>query len=227
METIRRDEEGGVEVSGFDIMATSTVFLACVGGEPAGTIRLVTETDEVTAAEPISMRLPLGTVFSYRDLPPGCIPGELGRTAVLPQHRGSPIVGELYRALHRKSRALGLTHWVGLVLTETDEIRDASIMLEAMRNSGVPEASARATLREKSTKALASSRPFYSDQEREEIRRGVRPSRLSSAVRFNLSDGVEIAGGPEYLQGYNEYVIPVIVDIDKFPLSGFGQRLFQ
>lgn len=128
----------GREVDAYDDLASTTHFIVYADGAPAATVRLLRPDPAVarTIGQPMGIDL-----ASRYDLDPLDVAGvslaEVSRMCVLPEHRGTDVLCELYLAMYRESLRAGLSHWVAAANTETDSIEDAMIVYGLLQREGL------------------------------------------------------------------------------------------
>ena len=212
------------EINGFDVLDTTENFVCWKGEAAVGTIRLLRPNPAVARVQNLPLGLPLEIACRIDDMPARASLAELGRAAILREHRGSAAIGKLYRAAYEASRGHGITHWIGFSLTETDLREDAEIVLAVLRARGctVPAPTVRARLPEPRHR---SSRPFYTPQERQRAAQGALDGLpLPAIVRFLLGIGLSFVGAPVFEATFKEYVLPILLPLDDFASSVFGRR---
>lgn len=212
------------ELSGFDVLPGACVFLAEVDSEPVGTIRLLLPDPTLAAHHGRAPGLPLAFGLRFERLPADAVVAELGRCAVRPTHRGSAVVGHLYRAAYHASRAAGVSHWTGASLTGTDDPADAAILAAMLAAAGHCDLSPCLE-----TDAVSESRyprrPIFTPEERARAAAGdVSGLRLPRAVAFHLHTGARVNGPPFLDEMLQEYMIPLFFSLDAYAVSPFGRR---
>lgn len=214
------------EVNGFDVLDSAETFVCYHGDDPAGTIRLLGPNPQLAAAHGVAFGLPLEIQFQADGLPAEASIAELGRAAIMPAHRGTPAIGRLYRAAYEASRRIGVTHWLGVSLTETDSLDDVRIVSAILARKGRTAPEPR--LRPRAMPAAAgdmSLRPLYTASERLRAAAGdLDGLALPHTVRFLLGLGLTFVGEPVFEATFREYVLPCLLPLDAFAASAFGRR---
>ncbi len=212
------------EINGFDVLDTTDNFVCYRGDEAIGTIRLLRPNPAVARVQKLALGLPLELQCRIDDMPSRANLAELGRAAILRAHRGSPAIGKLYRAAYEASRRHGVTHWIGLSLTETDSRADTEIVLAILGRKG--RTASRPCLRPSLPEPdHLSCRPFYSQEQRRLAGEGAYDTLpLPAIVRFLLGIGLSFVGPPLFEPTFREYVLPIMLPLDDFAQSIFGRR---
>ncbi|GEP10652.1 GNAT family N-acetyltransferase [Methylobacterium gnaphalii] len=213
------------EINGFDVLDTTDNFVCYKGEEAVGTIRLLRPNAAVARVQKLPLGLPLELYCRVDDMPPLARMAELGRAAILKEHRGSPAIGRLYKAAYDASRRDGISHWLGFSLTETDHLRDTQIVLDILAAKG--RTAARPCLRATQPEpAHEPSRPFYTEEQRRLAADGeFGELPLPAIVRFLLGIGLSFVGPPLFEPTFKEYVLPIMLPLDDFARSIFGRRV--
>ncbi|GJE53580.1 hypothetical protein EKPJFOCH_0045 [Methylobacterium thuringiense] len=212
------------EINGFDVLDTTDNFVCYRGEEAIGTIRLLRPNPAVARVQKLPLGLPLELQCRIDDMPPRAHVAELGRAAILREHRGSPAIGRLYRAAYEASRRDGITHWIGFSLTETDLRADTNIVLAILGEKGrtASRPCLRSTLPEPDH---VPCRPFYTEEQRRLAAEGSFDTLpLPAIVRFLLGLGLSFVGPPIFEPTFKEYGLPIILPLDDFARSIFGRR---
>ncbi len=213
------------EINGFDVLETTDNFVCYRGDEAVGTLRLLRPNPTVAASQGLTIGLPLELQCRFDDLPANACIAELGRGAILRKHRGSAAIGRLYKAAYEASRKAGVTHWIGLSLTETDVAEDAAIMVAILASRGCT--SAQPCLRDRLESAADHTpwRPFYSEADRARAADGdIGDLPLPPTVRFKLGIGIRFVGPPVFDPVFKEYMLPAFLALDDFENSSFLKR---
>jgi hypothetical protein len=114
----------GRELDDYDASPFTTHFVAYVGSEPVGTVRLITARGDAGRAK----GLPLESKFALSGFErPGIELAEVTRYCVVRRYRGTSVTGALFAALHGESKRRGLSHWVAAANAGTDSFDDARI----------------------------------------------------------------------------------------------------
>ena len=161
------------EMDTYDDLETTLHFIAYVDEAPVATARLIGPNLDVARA----IGQPLGIDLASRyDLGPFAAAGvslaEVSRMCVVPEHRGTAVLCELYLAMYRESLRVGLTHWVGAGNAETDALEDAETMYRVAERDGLVSPRWRVAPRPSASAAGPSTRPFYTAAERARARGG-------------------------------------------------------
>lgn len=212
------------EINGFDVLDTTDNFVCYKGDEAIGTIRLLRPNPAVARVQGLPLGLPLELQCRIEDMPPRALVAELGRAAILREHRGSAAIGKLYKAAYEASRLTGISHWIGFSLTETDSRADADIVCAIMDGRGRTASRPRLVTRLPEPEHQP-SRPFYTPEERQRAaERDFDGLPLPGIVRFLLGIGLSFVGPPIFEPTFKEYVLPIILPLDDFARSVFGRR---
>lgn len=212
------------EINGFDVLDTTDNFVCYKDEEAVGTIRLLRPNPAVAHVQRLPFGLPLELQCRIEDMPPRARVAELGRAAILMEHRGSPAIGRLYKAAYDASRRDGISHWIGFSLTETDLRSDTEIILSVLAQKGrtASRPCLRSTLPEPNH---VPSRPFYTEEQRRLAAAGQLDALpLPAIVRFLLGIGLSFVGAPIFEPTFKEYVLPIMLPLDDFARSIFGRR---
>ena len=210
------------EINGFDVLPTSRVFVAYVGDEAVGTVRLTMPNAELAAQYNIDFGLPAAIVWDLRAVPTDARIVEINRVAVLSRFRGRGVIGPLYAAAHRAARAARYTHWIGTTLTGTDDECDAEIVAAVMSLRGGFLAAPRLLARKPAVGA--GRRPLFDTRQRARAAQGDFVGfRLSPALRFHLRTQVTVIGRPLYDAAFAEYLVPIVADLSALARSEFGR----
>lgn len=218
------------ETDGYDALGTTLQFIAYVDDAPVATARLIRPNPDVARA----IGEPVGLDLARRyDLRPFAAAGvsfaEVSRMCVLPAHRGTAVLCELYLAMYRESLRVGLTHWVGAGNTETDAIEDARIAHRIAAREGFASDRWRVVPRDGAGGEDPSSHPFYSPEERAQARAGdLERLRLPRTLRTFAHLAARYMGEPIREKGYSVCSLPLVVDLaDVVHTRAFQQALQQ
>lgn len=203
------------EVDAYDDLETTIHFVAYADEDPVGAVRLVRPNAEVARA----IGQPIGIDLATRyDLGPFAIAGvslaEVSRFCVLPAHRGSAVLGELYLAMFRESMRVGMTHWVGAGNAETDALEDAEIAYRIARRDGLVSPRWRVSPRPGASAEGPSTRRLYSEEER--IRAGegdLEGLRFPRTLKTFAGLAARYIGPPIRERGYTVCSLPLVVDM--------------
>jgi L-ornithine Nalpha-acyltransferase len=155
------------EVDPFDTLETTIHLVACVGGEPAGVVRLLSPNREVARSSGAFFGVDLESKFDLSSLAErGLRLAETMRYCVLSRYRRRAVAAALHAAAVDLSRSRGITHWLGCANTETDSIEDAHIIRAVAARRGVQHGYNRVEPRAPSAAPLPSRHAFYSALER-------------------------------------------------------------
>lgn len=213
------------EINGFDVLETTDNFICYRGEEAIGTLRLLRPNPSIAQSQGLALGLPLELQCRFDGLPARSCIAELGRGAILRKHRGSAAIGRLYRAAFEASRRAGITHWIGLSLTETDVLEDARIMVAILRSRGCTSAQPCLHERDASAQGYQPWRPFYSEEDRQRAADGeLDRLPLPATVRFKLGIGIRFVGAPIFDHVFKEYMLPAFLALDDFESSAFLKR---
>lgn len=213
---LRRDASAlDREADEYDDLETTVHFVACVDGVPAGTVRLLRPNRDVARAlgEPFGIDL-----ASRYDLQPFAIAGasiaEVSRMCIVPGLRGTAVLGELYLAMYRESRRIGLTHWVAAGNAETDALEDAEIAYRIAERDGLVSPRWRVAPQPGASTPGPSSRPLYSEEERARARAGdLRGLRLPRTLETFARLAGRYMGRPIRERSYTVCSLPLVVDL--------------
>jgi hypothetical protein len=218
------------ETDGYDALETTLHFVTYVDDAPTGTARLMRPNREVAQAigEPVGLDLAL-----RYDLSPfakaGVLFAEVSRMSILPAHRGTAVLCELYVAMVRESLRVGLTHWVGASNTETDAIEDARIAYRIAAREGFASDRWRVLPREGASADGPSLRPFYGAAERAQARAGhLEGLRLPRTLRTFARLAARYMGEPIREREYSVCSLPLVVELaDVVHTTVFQQAFVQ
>jgi L-ornithine Nalpha-acyltransferase len=218
------------ETDDYDALETTLQFIAYVDDAPVATARLIRPNPDVARAigEPVGLDLAL-----RYDLRPFVAAGvsfaEVSRMCVLPEHRGTAVLCELYLAMYRESLRIGLTHWVGASNTETDAIEDARIAYRIAAREGFAGDRWRIVPRDGAGADGPSLHPLYSPEERARARAGnLDGLRLPRTLRTFAHLAARYVGEPLREKGYSVCSLPIVVDLaDVVHTRAFQQALRQ
>jgi predicted GNAT family N-acyltransferase len=218
------------ETDEYDTLKTTLQFVAYVDDAPVATARLIRPNPDVARA--IGEQVGLDLALRY-DLRPFAAAGvsfaEVSRMCVVPEHRGTAALYELYLAMYRESLRVGLTHWVGAGNTETDAIEDARIAYRSAAREGFTSNQWRVVPRDGAGSDHPSSRPFYTPEERARARAGdVEGLRLPRTLRTFAHLAARYMGDPIREKGYSVCSLPLVVDLaDIVHTRAFQQTIQQ
>jgi predicted GNAT family N-acyltransferase len=216
------------ETDEYDSLETTLQFIAYVDDVPVATARLIRPNQDVarTIGEPVGLDL-----ARRYDLGPFSAAGvsfaEVSRMCVLPEHRGTAVLCELYLAMYRESLRGGLTHWVGASNTETDVIDDARIAYRIALREGFASDRWRVVPRRGASADGPSSHPFYNSEERAQARAGdLAGLRLPRTLRTFARLAARYMGEPIREKGYSVCSLPIVVDLaDVVHTQAFQQAI--
>jgi L-ornithine Nalpha-acyltransferase len=203
------------ESDGYDALETTLQFIAYVGEAPVAAARLVRPNPEVARA----IGQPLGIDLASRyDLAPFAAAGvalaEVSRMSVVPEHRGTRVLPELYLAMYRESLRVGLTHWVGAGNAETDAIEDAVIAYRIAERDDLVSRRWRVNPRRGACAAGPSTQPLYTPEERARARAGdLEGLRLPRTLETFAHLAARYMGWPIRERGYTVCSLPLVVDL--------------
>lgn len=205
----------GREVDAYDDLESTLHVIAYVDGVPAATVRLLRPDPAVAQAIGEPMGLDLASRY---DLGPfeaaGASIAEVSRMSVLPEHRGSEVLYELYRAMVRESLLAGLTHWVAAANTETDDLEDARIAYQLLEREGLISGSWQVSPRMGASGQEASTRPLYTPEQRARARAGdLTGLRLPRTLRTFAHLAGRYMGPPIRERHYTVCSLPLVVDV--------------
>jgi hypothetical protein len=203
------------ETDGYDALGTTLQFIAYVDDAPVATARLIRPNPDVARAIGEAVGLDLALRYDLRPFAAaGVSLAEVSRMCVLPEHRGTAVLCELYLAMYRESLRVGLTHWVGASNTETDAIEDARIAYRIAVREGFASDLWRVVPREGAGADGPSSHPFYSPEERARARAGdLEGLRLPRTLRTFAHLAARYMGEPIREKGYSVCSLPIVVDL--------------
>jgi L-ornithine Nalpha-acyltransferase len=205
----------GRESDAYDDLESTIHFIVYVDGAAAATVRLLRPDRAVARAIGEPMGLDLASRY---DLGPFDAPGvsiaEVSRMCVVPEHRGSEVLQELYRAMYRESRRVGLTHWVGAANTETDSLEDAMIAYKLLQREGLVSQPWRVSPKAGASAPGASTRPLYTPEQRARARSGdLTGLRLPRTIRTFAYLAARYMGSPIRERHYTVCSLPLVVDL--------------
>lgn len=213
------------EINGFDVVGSATIFLAMIDDEPVGTIRLLLPDPELADCHGCGLGLPLAIGARFENMPANAVVAELGRAAVRAGYRGSSIIGSLYRAAYRLSRAAGVTHWTGVSLTGTDDSTDASIIAAVVASKGFVTPQRHIDGPDRRSDGYRAKRRIFDIEARSKAAEGAFAEiALPHAVAFHLRSGALAAGPPIFDAMFAEYTVPLFFSLDAYAASPFGSR---
>ena len=215
----------GREISGHDLLDTTTVFVARLRGEVAGTLRMAMRNDGLAARFAGALGLPLEDEARVDDMPRACMPAELGRAAVPRVYRDTEVIGSLYAAAYRAARDVGVTHWLGFSLTETDSSDDVAAIAGLLERRGHVSPFPRLRPRHPVPGPALPRRSLYTTDQRRRIAEGdVDGIDLPHAVAFHLATGCQVIGVPVFDAVFGEFMIPLMLPLDALIATRFGAR---
>ncbi len=203
------------EVDIYDDLETTLHFVAYVDDAPVATSRLIRPNQDVALA----IGQPLGIDLASRyDLDPFVVAGvslaEVSRMCIVPKHRGTAVLCELYFAMYRESLRVGLTHWVGAGNAETDALEDAEIAYRIAQRDGLVSPHWRVAPRHGASAAGPSIRPFYTPAERARACAGdLQGLRLPRTLATFAQLAARYMGWPIRERGYTVCSLPLVVDL--------------
>ncbi len=215
----------GREITGHDLLDTTTVFVARLRGDVAGTLRMALRNEGLASRSAGALGLPLEDDARFHDGPADWVPAELGRAAVPHAYRGTEVIGRLYAAAYRAAREAGVTHWLGFSLTETDSSDDAAAIAMMLAQRGRVAALPRLRPRDPVPAPALPRRSFYTADQRRRIESGdLDGIDLPHAVAFHLATGCQVIGAPVFDAVFGEFMIPLMLPLDVFRATRFGTR---
>jgi len=218
------------ETDGYDGLETTLQFIAYVDDAPVATARLIRPNPDVARAIGESVGLDLALRYDLRPFAAAAVSfAEVSRMCVLPEHRGTAVLCELYLAMYHESLRVGLTHWVGASNTETDAIEDARIAYRIAAREGFASDRWRVVPRDGASADGPSSHPFYSPAERAQARAGdLKGLRLPRTLRTFARLAARYVGEPLCEKGYSVCSLPLVVDLaDVVHTRAFQRELQQ
>ena len=215
----------GREITGHDLLDTTTVFVARMRGEVAGTLRMALRNDALAARFAGALGLPLEDEARLDDVLPDWVPAELGRAAVPRAYRGTEVIGQLYAAAYCAAREAGVTHWLGFSLTETDSLDDARAIAAVLEKRGRVADLPHLRPRHPVPGPALPRRPIYTKDQRRRIAEGDADGiDLPHAVAFHLATGCQVIGAPVFDAVFGEFMIPLVLPLYVFIATRFGRR---
>ncbi|HTN85412.1 MAG TPA: GNAT family N-acetyltransferase [Sorangium sp.] len=203
------------EMDIYDDLETTLHFVAYVDDAPVATARLIGPNLDVARA----IGQPLGIDLASRyDLGPFAAAGvslaEVSRMCIVPEHRGTAVLCELYIAMYRESLRVGLTHWVGAGNAETDALEDAEVAYRIAERRGLVSPRWRVVARPGASADGSSTRPFYSPAERTRACAGdVEGLRLPRTLETFAHLAARYMGRPIRERGYTVCSLPLVVEL--------------
>ena len=216
------------EIDAYDDLETTRHFIVYVDDAPVATARLLGPNLDVARA----IGQPLGIDLASRyDLGPFAAVGvslaEVSRMCIVPEHRGTAVLCELYLAMYRESLRVGLTHWVGAANAETDAIDDAEIAYRIAERRGLVSPRWRVVSRSGASEAGPSTRPFYTTAERARAHAGdLQGLRLPRTLETFAHLAARYMGGPIRGRGYTVCALPLVVELADVVYTRAFQRSF-
>jgi len=214
------------EMDIYDDLATTRHFIAYVNDAPVATARLLGPNPDGARA----IGQPLGIDLASRyDLAPfaamGVALAEVSRICILPEHRGTAVLCELYLAMYRESLRIGLTHWVGAGNAETDALEDAEIAYRIAQRDGLLSHRWHVVPRPGASADGPSTRPFYTLAEHTRARSGdLEGLRLPRTLATFAHLAARYMGRPIREQGYSVCSLPLVVELSDVVHTQVFQR---
>ncbi|MDC0678285.1 N-acyl amino acid synthase FeeM domain-containing protein [Sorangium atrum] len=203
------------EMDIYDDLETTLHFIAYVDDAPVATARLIGHNLDVARA----IGQPLGIDLASRyDLGPFVAAGvslaEVSRMCIVPQHRGTAVLCELYLAMYRESLRVGLTHWVGAGNAETDALEDAEVAYRIAERRGLVSPRWRIAPRPGANADGPSTRPLYTPAERARARAGdLQGLKFPRTLETFAHLAARYMGGPIRERGYTVCSLPLVVEL--------------
>jgi hypothetical protein len=203
------------EADGYDDLETTIHFVAYIEETPVAAARLVRPNPDVARAIGQSLGIDLASRY---DLGPfadaGASLAEVSRMSVVPEHRGTAVLCELYLAMVRESLRIGMTHWVAAANAETDVLEDAWIAYRVAERRGLVSPRWRVAPRPGASASGASTRPFYTPAERAQARAGaLQGLRLPRTLETFARLAARYMGEPIRERGYTVCSVPLVVEL--------------
>jgi len=215
-------EVGAFERSGSELEcdvfdAQSTHFLAMFEGRPIGTVRVQGKTPALAARLGTLFGLPGEEHYDYapfeRD---GLGIAEVSRSAVLPEHRGSKALANLWKIAHNYGRARGLTHFMSLAhIGHTDSLIDAELVHGVLERSGRLHPRYELCRRNARAGREVPELPLFSEDERRDAENLPLPLAMRLFHRF----GLRACGRPVFVPSIGRIGMAMLAGPETFSKS--------
>jgi putative hemolysin len=174
------------EIDEFD--AYSTHFLAKFRSEIVGTVRMQKKTEALVNGSGKRFGLPGEAHYDYAPFERDQVGlAEVSRSCVLPEHRGSKVLANLWKIAYNYSRAQGLTHFMSMAhVGYTDSLLDAGLVYDLLDADGLHHPRYHLPHRNAETETRPPALPLYSDLERRLPNRLKAPPVMRLFHRFGL-----------------------------------------
>jgi putative hemolysin len=204
-----------MEVDEFDEF--STHFVATCRGEVVGTVRMQRRTQALARRCGTLFGLPGEAYYDYspfeRD---GVNVAEVSRSSVLPEHRGSKVLANLWKIAYGYAREQGATHYMSMVhVGYTDSTVDASIVHASLERSGALHPRYHLPRRRAEVSLPAPTRPLYSAAERQ-APASLRPP---AVMRLFHRFGLRACGKPVFIPSIGRVGLAMLACPETFSAS--------
>ncbi|HEY2410580.1 MAG TPA: GNAT family N-acyltransferase [Polyangiaceae bacterium] len=200
-----------VEVDEFDARATH--ILAKCGDQVVGTCRVLPSMP-TPSNDGSRFATPGEAHYDYEPFRRDGLPMvEVSRSSVLPEHRGSAVLGKLWKAAYACAKRLGATHFMSVVhVGHTDSLRDAQLVYALLARRGLLHP--RYDLRPRGNESGPSAPrwPLFSDAERS----AEDALRLPPVLRLFHRFGLRACGKPVFMPEIGRVGLAMLAGPDTF-----------
>lgn len=209
------------EVDDFDTLETTVHLNAYVDGAAVATARLVLPSAEVALARGSGVGIDMEDRFDLGALAgPGVSLAEATRFCVLRAFRREGVAVALLTAMVLESRRRGVTHWVAVANTDTDDAEDAAIVAQVAAARRLVSPHHRLSPRAASAPPPVSRAPFYDGAAR---RRAAALDLAGLALPRPLEvftrTGLRLAGAPAYDARFQRFAVPMVAVMDEMDIE--------
>jgi putative hemolysin len=200
-----------VEIDEFDAQALH--LLAKRGEQVVGTCRVLTEV-QAPGASGLRFATPGQAHYDYESLRRDRIRMvEVSRSSVLPEHRGSAVLGKLWKSAYACAKRCDATHFMAVVQVGcTDSLLDAELVHSVLARRGMLHPRYDLEPRTRGSGPASPRCPLFSDTERS----GKGEPRLPPVLRLFHRFGLRACGLPVFIPEIGRVGMAMLAGPDTF-----------
>ena len=204
--------QDGLERDAYD--AHSMHFVAKLAGTIVGTVRVQKCAPVLARTRGTRFGLPGEEHYDYAPFEDDRVPvAEVSRSSVLPDHRGSKVLANLWKIAYNAARRAGCTHFMSLGhVGYTDSLVDANIVYDLVERAGMLHPRYHLTRRAEASNPERPRFPLFTDAERQDAAH----LRLPAMVRLFHRFGLRACGRPVFVLSIGRVGLPMLACPETF-----------